>query len=58
MQLDIFKYEFSVEHKEVNSVSARDLYRELELDASNFSRWCRKNITENDYVIENQDWMD
>lgn len=57
MQLDILKYEFSTENKEVNSVSARDLYRELELDSSNFSRWCKKNITGNDYVIENQDWI-
>jgi phage anti-repressor protein len=55
MQLDITTYKFSTE--EVNGVSARDLYRELELDSSNFSRWCKSNIVSNGYVIENQDWV-
>jgi len=49
MQLDILKYEFSVEHKEVNSVSARDLHRELEVK-TDFSDWVKNRITKYEFV--------
>jgi phage anti-repressor protein len=56
MQLDILKYEFSV-NGNVDGVSAKDLYRELDLDKSHFSRWCNREIVENGFFVENQDWM-
>jgi len=53
MQLDITSYEFST--AKVDAVSAKDLYRELDLDKSHFSRWCKREITENGFFVENQD---
>lgn len=38
-------------------VSARDLYRKLELADGQFARWARTNIVENPYAIENEDWV-
>lgn len=55
MRLDITSYKFS--NEEVNAVSAKSLYVELELDTSNFSRWCKKEITGNGLFVENQDWL-
>lgn len=37
-------------------VSARELYLGLGLDKSQWSRWNNKNIKENDFFLENQDW--
>lgn len=36
--------------------SARQLYIELGIDKSNWSRWIKKNIKENTFFIENKDW--
>lgn len=38
-------------------VSARELYRKLELADGQFSRWAKSNIVENPYAIENEDWI-
>ena len=37
-------------------VSARELYEGLGLDKSNWKRWYKKNILENEYFKENDDW--
>ena len=49
MQLDILKYEFSTENKEVNSVSARDLHRELEVK-TDFSDWVKNRIAKYEFI--------
>lgn len=38
------------------AVSARELYRFLELDPSNYSRWAKANITENGFAAQGEDW--
>ena len=37
-------------------VSAREFYEGLGLDKSNWKRWYKKNILENEYFKENDDW--
>lgn len=37
--------------------TARKLYAFLELRPDNFSRWAKKNITGNDFAVENEDYM-
>ena len=39
------------------AVLARELYEGLGYEKSQFSRWAKKNILENPYAIENEDWM-
>jgi len=55
MQLDITNYDFSVEHKEVNSVSARDLHRELGV-GKDFSNWIKGRIAKYEF-IEGKDFI-
>lgn len=38
-------------------VSARELYKVLELADGQFSRWAKTNVIENPYAIENEDWV-
>ena len=38
-------------------VSARDLYLFLGYDKSQWSRWFKKNIIENQFAFENEDWV-
>lgn len=38
-------------------VSARELYQKLGYDLSQWSRWCKKNIEDNDFAIEFEDWI-
>lgn len=38
-------------------VSARELYKVLELSDGQFSRWAKTNVIENPYAIENEDWV-
>lgn len=38
-------------------VSARELYRELELAPGQFSRWANKYILENEYAVDGDDWV-
>ncbi len=37
-------------------ISARELYQYLELNKAHWKRWYTKNITQNPYAIENEDW--
>ena len=37
--------------------TARKLYDFLELDVSHYSRWCRSNITGNEFATENEDYF-
>lgn len=39
------------------AVSARELYKTLGYTDSQFSRWSKKNIIENPYAIENEDYV-
>lgn len=41
---------------ENGTVSAKDVYEFLELVASNYSRWCKNNIVENQFAEENVDF--
>lgn len=38
------------------NTTARKLYEFLELDKSNYARWYKKNIEENEFFEENEDW--
>ncbi|SHN03343.1 anti-repressor protein [Anaerosporobacter mobilis DSM 15930] len=42
---------------EKGMTTAKKLYDFLELDRSNYSRWFKKNIEENEYFEENTDWI-
>ena len=42
--------------KEINAVSARELYSQSGLDGSNWSRWSKLNIEENQFASEHEDW--
>ena len=37
--------------------TARKLYEFLGLAQGQFSRWCKRNITENDFAVENEDYL-
>lgn len=37
--------------------TARKLYQFLELRKADFARWCKNNITENEFATENEDWV-
>ena len=41
----------------VETVSARELYRILGLDKSNWSRWSKQNIVDNPFAVENNDYV-
>lgn len=41
----------------VQAVSARELCEKLGLDLSNWSRWYKKNILDNQFAIENEDYF-
>lgn len=36
--------------------TARNLYEFLELDPKNYSRWCKVNITDNEFATEHEDF--
>lgn len=42
---------------EEGMTTARKLYSFLELAQGQFSRWCRRNIIENDFAMENEDYV-
>ena len=46
-----------VENNGNKAVSARELYEFLGFDKSNWSRWLKKNISDNDFAIENVDYV-
>ena len=41
----------------VETVSARELYEALGLDKSHWSRWTKKNILNNQFAVENSDYV-
>lgn len=41
---------------EEGMTTARKLYAFLELDSRNYSRWCKSNISENEFADENVDY--
>lgn len=45
------------EHDGRQAVSARELYDMLGFENKNFSRWAKKNITENEFAMEGEDWL-
>jgi phage anti-repressor protein len=47
----------NINNSEVNSVSAKELHSGLELDKSQWSRWSKKNIVNNEFFLENKDWV-
>ena len=40
------------------AVSARELYEKLGYDLSNWKKWYVKNITGNQFAIENEDYVE
>jgi phage anti-repressor protein len=47
----------AVGNKEINSVSAKELYLGLGLDKSQWSRWYATNINDSEFFKENDDWI-
>lgn len=43
--------------EEIQAVSARDLYEYLGARKDNFSRWCKRNILDNAFAIEWEDYI-
>lgn len=41
---------------ENNMTTAKKLYAFLELEPKNYSRWCKSNITDNEFATENEDY--
>lgn len=48
--------EIALQIDENGMTTASNLYSFLELDPSHFSRWCKKNIINNKFAIENEDY--
>lgn len=42
---------------EEGMTTSRKLYAFLEMDSKNYSRWCKRNITENEFAEENVDYF-
>lgn len=42
---------------EIGMTTARKLYEFLELNSSNYSKWYKTNITENEFATENEDYF-
>ena len=49
--------EVALQIDENGMTSLKNLYSFLELDPKNYSRWCRRNITENSFAVENTDYF-
>lgn len=39
-------------------VSARELYFGLGYNQTDYSKWVKRSITENEYFVENEDWVE
>ena len=50
-------YPQTVNGNAVETVSAREMYDTLGLDKSNWSRWTKKNILNNPFAVENNDYV-
>lgn len=48
--------EIALRIDEESRTTAKKLYEFLELEPKNYSRWCNKNISENGFAIENEDY--
>lgn len=48
--------EIALDIDEDGMTTARKLYTFLELDSRNYSRWCKSNISENEFADENVDY--
>ena len=48
--------EIALKIDESGHTTARALYEFLDMDKSNFSRWAGKNIEQNEFFTENEDW--
>ena len=48
--------EIALKIDESGHTTARALYEFLEMDSSNYSRWCKSNITGNEFAEENVDY--
>lgn len=46
-----------IAHGALTVVSARLLYENLGHDPTNFSRWCKRNLTNNAFAVENEDYV-
>ena len=49
--------EIALKIDEDGMTTASNLYAFLELDSSHFSRWCNKNIANNKFAVENEDYV-
>lgn len=49
--------EIALKIDEKGMTTASNLYSFLELDPSHFSRWCNKNIVNNKFAVENEDYI-
>ena len=49
--------EIALQIDENGMTTASNLYAFLGLDPSHFSRWCKRNINNNKFVVENQDYI-
>lgn len=49
--------EIALQIDENGMTTASNLYSFLELDPSHFSRWCKKNIINNKFATENEDYI-
>lgn len=49
--------EIALKIDENGMTTASNLYAFLELDLSHFSRWCNKNIVNNKFAVENEDYI-
>lgn|GEM_PF-496373 len=48
--------EVALQMDEDGAVSTRKLYEFLELEPDNFTTWCKRNILENEFAAENEDY--
>ena len=48
--------ELLVDDEKMYIESLRNLYSQLGIDKSNWSRWTKKNVKENEFFLENKDW--
>lgn len=55
MEKELIKIQTNEKGQQV--VSARDLYFGLGMNTANYKRWSQKNIVENEFFIENKDWV-
>lgn len=47
-----------INHKDRPAVSARELYQQLGFDSSNWKKWYKKNILNNSFAIEGEDYSE